>query len=177
MGKGSGSESGSGRNLLWIIGWGRGAGPWAIDESAVKEACGAEVEEEAAPVACGFEIVDDLGVFDGADGVEGFEFDDDGAEAQEVGAVDALEVDAFVGESDEWLALIRDVAQPKLDGERVVVDGFEEAGAERGVDFHRRADDRVGLRIIRESKVSLLYLHTHPCSFFQVHFFSYLCNP
>lgn len=43
----------------------------------MEEACGAEVEEEAAPVACGFEIVDDLGVFDGADGVEGFEFDDE----------------------------------------------------------------------------------------------------
>ena len=55
------------------------------------EAGGSEVEEESSFETCGFEVVDDLGFLDGGDLTEGFEFDDDGIVANEVGAIQNVE--------------------------------------------------------------------------------------
>ena len=107
------------------------------------EGGGAEVEEEAVVDAGGGEVVDELGFVPGVEGADGLEFEDEAAVDDDVGLV-VPDADAVVTDVEGDFLLGGEVLFGELQEEGVLVDFFEEAGAEAGVHGHGGADDGMG---------------------------------
>ena len=107
------------------------------------EGGGAEVEEEAVVDAGGGEVVDELGFVAGVEGADGLEFEDEAAVDDDVGLV-VPDADAVVTDVEGDFLLGGQVLFGELQEEGVLVDFFEEAGAEAGVHGHGGADDGMG---------------------------------
>ena len=114
------------------------------DEAFVLKRRGSEVDQQTFGETRGFEVVDDLGFFSAREGLERFQFNDDVSEANEVGSVDALKFFAPLSNDEIAFAFERDGGGFKLHLQRFLVDGFQKAVAEFGVDPHGGSDDCVG---------------------------------
>lgn len=117
------------------------------DEAFVLKRRGSEVDQQTFGETRGFEVVDDLGFFSAGEGLERFQFNDDVSEANEVGSVDALKFFAPIANDEIAFAFERDGGGLKLHLQRFLVDGFQKAVAEFGVNPHGGSDDCVGRRI------------------------------
>jgi len=71
---------------------------------------------------------------DRRDGFDGFDFDDYLVFDDEVGPEARVKADCLVEDGDDWLARKEEPAIGEFMSEDGFVDGFEEAGAEGGVD-------------------------------------------
>lgn len=107
------------------------------------EGGGAKVEEEAVVDAGGGEVVDELGFVAGVEVADGLEFEDEAAVDDDVRLV-MPDADAVVTDVEGDLFLSGEVLFGEFQEEGVLVDFFEEAGAEAGVDRHGGADDGMG---------------------------------
>ena len=103
-----------------------------------------EVDQQTFGKTGGFEVVDDLGFFSTREGLERFQFDDDVSEANEVCSVDALKFFAPIANDEIAFAFEWNGGGFKLHLQRFLVDGFQKAVAEFGVNPHGGSDDRVG---------------------------------
>ena len=84
------------------------------DEAFVLKRWGSEVDKQTFGETGGFEVVDDLGFFASGEDLQGFQFDNDVSEANEVRAVDTLEFLASISDDEVALTLIRDRRSLKL---------------------------------------------------------------
>jgi hypothetical protein len=84
------------------------------DETIVLQGGSSEVDKQTFGETGGFEVVDDLGFFASGEGLQGFQFDNDVSEANEVRAVDALEFFASISDDEVALTLIWDRRSLKL---------------------------------------------------------------
>ena len=114
------------------------------DETFVLKRWGSEVDQQAFCKTGGFEVVDDLGFFRAGEGLERFQFDNYITEANEVGSVDALEFFAPIANDEIAFAFEWDGGGLKLHLQRFLVDGFQKAVSEFGVNPHGGSDDCVG---------------------------------
>lgn len=117
------------------------------DEAFEFESVSTEVDQEATGEVCGFEVVDDLGMLTRGYGSEGFQFNNDGTEADEVGSKSTGKRGAFIINGKLELAKEGDVTVSKFDCEGFLIDAFEETRAKEGVDFHGGAEDFVGFGV------------------------------
>ena len=114
------------------------------DEAFVLKRRGSEVDQQTFGETRGFEVVDDLGFFSAGEGLERFQFNDDVSEANEVGSVDALKFFAPIANDKIAFPFERDSGGLKLHLQRFLIDGFQKAVAEFGVNPHGGSDDGVG---------------------------------
>lgn len=114
------------------------------DETFVLKRRCSEVDQQTFGEAGGFEVVNDLGFFSAGEGLERFQFNDDVSKANEVGSVDALKFFAPIANDEIAFAFERGGGGFKLHLQRFLVDGFQKAVAEFGVDPHGGSDDCVG---------------------------------
>ena len=121
------------------------------------EGGGAEVKEEAVVDARGGEVVDELGFVAGVEVADGLEFKDEAAVDDDVGLV-MPDADAVVPDVEGDFFLGREVLFGEFQEKGVLVDFFEKAGAEVGVDRHGGADDGVGQFVDGHGMGLLLHL-------------------
>ena len=100
-----------------------------------------EVEDEAVLAIGRAKVGADDGEVHVGDLLDRLELDDDLVADEQVEAMQS-DLDASVEHRDRNLAFERDSSASHFDDERVVVDGFEEAGTELAMNGVRRADDR-----------------------------------
>ena len=103
----------------------------------------AEVQEEAVVDAGGGEVVDELGFVPGVEGADGLEFENEAALDDNVGLV-MPDADAVVVDVEGDFLLDGESLLGELQQEGVLVDFFEEAGAESVVDGHGGTNDGMG---------------------------------
>jgi hypothetical protein len=84
------------------------------DETLVLKGRSSEVDKQTFGETGGYEVVYDLGFFASGEGLQGFQFDNDVSEANEVRAVDALEFFASISDDEVALTLIWDRRGLKL---------------------------------------------------------------
>ncbi len=112
----------------------RGLHGEALD--AVFEADGVEIHEQAEAATTEAEIGEDLGFVDFGEGVDGFDFENEGFVDDEIGFEGGIEADVAVDEGDGGLAFEGDSGVGEFAGEAGFIGGFEQAGAELAVDFY-----------------------------------------
>src|SRR5271157_1252135 len=118
------------------------------DQSPEFQARSAEVQQEANRQAGCFQVVQDLGLMDRAQLGQGFQFDDDRLETEEIGLVEGAELSPLVDNRELDLPLKGDPDQSQLDGHRLLVNRFQETMPELPMNLHRGSDDRVCPRIL-----------------------------
>jgi len=117
------------------------------NEAFVLQGSGAEIDQEADLLAGGLQVVDHLGFVHGCQGGQGFQFDDHGVEADEIGAVVAGQPLALVEHGQVHFAPLGDAAGRQFLRERCVVHRFEEPAAQLTLHLHGRANDRIRPRV------------------------------
>ena len=105
----------------------------------------AEVNNQAEPVSCGFEVVEHLGLMFRRDGFDGFKFQDDQAEADDVRLVGLLQQLAFVGELQLLLGNKGNAAPTKFPFQAFLIDRLKEAAAHLAVNFKNGTLNRIDL--------------------------------
>ena len=122
---------------------GRGGALVVVDdaEDAVFEEIHAEVDEKADLQVHENQVGFDLLGIDGMHLVGGFEFDDDFAVDKKVQPEGVFNGGAFVFEGDGFLAFDGVAAADEFDGQELLVDGFQQAGAEVPVELYGRVED------------------------------------
>lgn len=90
-----------------------------------------------------------MGVVGAGQLAQGFGLDDYTAKTNEIGPVGRRQQVTFVADWQRNFALERGGAQAEFTGQGVLINHFEKAVALLAMDFHRCADDGVGLFIAR----------------------------
>jgi len=117
---------------------------------AFQFAVAAEVEEQADCKTGGLEIVEELGVFIAGELVECLQLDDNLTETYEVGVVFLGEGLSLVVDVERYFGLKGDVAGGQFELHGFLVDVFEEARAERAMQFDGRAGDGIGFLLQKQ---------------------------
>ena len=112
--------------------------------AAIRSAMRAEIQQEANREAGRLEVVQDLGLVAWSEFGQGFQFDNDRFEAEEVRLVEGFKLLPSVNDGNFLLPSRRDTAQTQLDFHCMLIDRLQETMPELIINLHRRADDRGG---------------------------------
>lgn len=115
------------------------------DDTAVLQGGRAEVEEHSASEIRTFKVVHDLGLLDGPESVECFDLHEHRAEADKIRAIAEWQRPLLVTNRDRNLVCELERSRLELHRQGGSIDSFEVTTSELAVDFHRCANDRVGL--------------------------------
>ena len=102
-----------------------------------------EVDEETERSAAEFEVGDDLRLMDRANCVHRLDFYDDEVLNEEVHTISDFELYAVINDEKPNLTYGPDARFPELVMQAGLVGAFQQAGAQLGMDFHRRRNDLV----------------------------------
>lgn len=112
------------------------------------EAGRAEIDEQSALAAGRFEVIDQLGLLFAGQGVESFDFHNDGIEAKKVGPIGGFQGLSFVVDGQGMLRCKTDFARVEFQLQGFLENSFQKTGSQRAVDFHCRTNNQPCLGIL-----------------------------
>jgi len=120
---------------------------FGADEAPVVEAGGAEIDQKCPLKTRCFQVVENLSGFNVRQCLDRLQLNDDGVEAEEIGAIGCTERFPFVADRDSMLPNVGNVPLDEFHLKCILIYAFEKAISQHPMHLHRRSDDRKGLRI------------------------------